>query len=262
MKFYMNIERKYGRSKTTILKQYANKISKASTLKPSRDFLLKCRKNAVIPKFIANSTVICSKFLNSNSMHFKKLNNIINEFQYKLLNVIIEDKHSQTNHSEKQLYTLQEEIINTFPTDIFHTFLKTQKSRYDNLQHKHKKRHIKKFNNIHNHIIQSLKLKIDKKSFVNLTNINVPTDIQWFLSLGTKFALPTDKRNFPLFKIITDTEEAIKSIMDHKVKDIARAKIANIITNHKNYQHKQTRNHINQTLKQINNNTIQFFKKT
>ena len=54
----------------------------------------------------------------------------------------------------------------------------------------------------------------------------VPENIQWILSLGKKFAIPTDKSNFSPIHIIADIEQGIQTILDEKDKHIARAKFA------------------------------------
>ena len=257
MGFYRNVETQYGKNRTTLLKQYAKNVNIATKILPSKVFLLKCRKWGIIPKFIINSTRNITGLLDKNSKYTKNLNTVITNFHRKLLNVVILDKCNHTQHTQNKIYTLQEEILNRFPSHFSHSFLTLQKTSKEKKLNTTKQRLIKKFDHLYNNLISKLNLTVDEKSLVNLTDVNVPIDVQWLLSLGPKFALPQSNTGFPVFDIITDSEEAIKTILDPKIKDIARAKIANIITKHR---HLQTNNMIDITINNIHINTQKFLR--
>lgn len=70
--------------------------------------------------------------------------------------------------------------------------------------------------------------------FCNKTTINIPTDIQWLLSLGPKYALPTENKNFPLFQFIADGENCIQTIKDKEKQEIERNNLTTLIRDHLN----------------------------
>ena len=65
---------------------------------------------------------------------------------------------------------------------------------------------------------------------------------------------------FPMFDVISDSEEAIKTIDDPKTREVARAKIASIIHNHKQILQSQQKNIITLTLQRIYFETKRFLK--
>lgn len=80
------------------------------------------------------------------------------------------------------------------------------------------------------------------------------------LSLGPKFALPSQHDDFPLFDFIADTEALIHTINETNSKDIARAKIVTIISNG-NISHDKRNNIIDLTIDNIVKDTKIFLKK-
>lgn len=143
------------------------------------------------------------------------------------------------------------------PFDIIDNFLQLQKHFYDKQIAKIEQTHTKKFNSLYNNLINTLNFNTDEKAIVNLTDVIVPSDIRWLLSLGPKFALPSKHDEFPLFDFIADTEALIQTIDEVKNKDIARAKITNILSN-ANCIHKRE-NIIDLTIDNIYKDTKKFF---
>lgn len=260
MKFFNNIEKHFGKQKLTLLKEYSKQVNNMSKLLPSKIFLLKCRKYSLTPKFIINSTKECTNTIKQNMLNCDELYDTVSMFQNKLLNIIIADKCKLIYRTNNKIFSLQEKILEIFPPYVSDSFLTMQKQYYDRQLQIHKTTHIKKFEHLHSRFLKSLNIKVGENDFVNLVNIDVPNEIQWLLSLGPSFALPHRATEFPLFKIITDSEEAIKPIRDHKVKEVARAKIAGIISQYKHIQYKHYHNAVNLTLLRIHNNAKKFLK--
>lgn len=244
-----------------LLKKYSKSINKKSRLNSTKKFLIRCRKYALIPKFVKNSTTNISRLLGNNSKYTYTLQKLITQFQQKILNIIITHQCALSRDADNAVYNLQEEILNTLPIHVADEFLLNQKTLSDELQNKNDTTHRKKFDELYNNIYKSLNLQTDDKAFVNLSTVSIPNDIRWLLSLGPKFALPSDNFDFPLFDVIADTEEIIKTISDSKSKDIARAKIASIVSSAEYTQCKQRKNIVNMTINRIYNNTVIFFKK-
>ncbi|XP_017480943.1 PREDICTED: uncharacterized protein LOC108370180 [Rhagoletis zephyria] len=68
----------------------------------------------------------------------------------------------------------------------------------------------------------------------NTTSIQIPTDIQWLLSLGPKHALPIDNKEFPLFKEIADGENYIQTIKDKEKQEMERNNLTTLPRDHLN----------------------------
>lgn len=258
MNYYKVIGRQYGKQKTELLKKYAKTVQRTAKMTSSRTFLIECRKHTIFPAFIEKSTKNIESLLGENSKYKSKLHKIIKKIREKLLSVLIKDKCYTTKRTKNELYTLQEEIINTLPDYITHDFLTKQKIFYRALSTKLKTTHDKKFNIINNRHISSLNLFTESNSFINLTNISVPDDVKWLLGLGSSFSV-TGHGEFPLIDVIADTEEIVKTIRDTRTRDIARARIANVIANaQKSYGRRK--NIVQRTITQIYSKCIKFCK--
>ncbi|XP_075170214.1 uncharacterized protein LOC142242511 [Haematobia irritans] len=68
--------------------------------------------------------------------------------------------------------------------------------------------------------------------FVNNTDKHIPPNIQWLLSLGPKFALPTTRTTFPLFNVIAEGEECIQTLENKEQQENARIKLVTLIDDH------------------------------
>lgn len=96
---------------------------------------------------------------------------------------------------------------------------KTQTTKYEKLRDKQK---------------QLLNIRGVPEWFYNTTTLQIPEDVQWLLSLGPKFALPTTKKEFPLLKIIADGENCIQTIKDKEKQEIERNNLTILIRDHLN----------------------------
>lgn len=258
MRFYSEIKKRYGTKKRTLLKEYARTVKKTAHTETTRNFLLECRKRSLIPNFIINSTKNIFRLLDSKSKCLTKLNKIIIHLHKKILNLLIHAICQTSRHTQNLLYTLQEEIIHTLPYDTSHQFLSKQKEFYTKKHAQITLTHSKKIDTMYNKQIQSLNLCTINKKFINLTDVNVPQDIQWLLGLGKKFAI-ANYGKFPLFDVIADTEEIVKTIKNFQHRDIVRARFANIITNARK-KYKQNTTNTQNIIKHIYDKCIKFCK--
>lgn len=261
--FYTGVRDKYGNDTAQLLKEYADTVKLTANTSSSQQFLLECRKYSLIPKFIQNSTTQVLKLINKQSRYTTELNKIVSGFHSKVLNVIIKDKCMQDMIVQNRLHSIEELVLynEVLPWDLADDFLRKQKKFFISSKAQAYTKHCKKFNRLYSNLIREFDLKTDDKSFVNLSDVEVPKDVEWLLSLGKKFALPHGKGDFPLFELIVDTEELVRSISDHKVKDIARARIANIIANTTQTCTKSHQNILDRLIAQIHRNTVKFIKR-
>ncbi|XP_037826543.1 uncharacterized protein LOC119614495 [Lucilia sericata] len=108
----------------------------------------------------------------------------------------------------------------------------SEETIYNNVKNNNDKRLIEKFETLRENGTAKLDMKHNKDWFVNRTEKIIPTNIQWLLSLGSKFALPNTRETFPLFKCITDGEQCIQTIEDKEQQEISRAKFVTLIDDH------------------------------
>lgn len=67
----------------------------------------------------------------------------------------------------------------------------------------------------------------------NKTNIEFPKESKWLLSLGKKFAIPTNPKKIPIAHLIAEVEECIKTIRDEKERDLARNRFTHRLIEYK-----------------------------
>lgn len=111
-------------------------------------------------------------------------------------------------------------------------FLCSENILYESIMSNKKTTHIKKLEKLKDEHAKEINMKFNEDWFVNKTNINIPTNIQWLLSLGPKFALPNTKTTFPLFKCIADGEECIQTIESREEQEKSRTKLVSLIDDH------------------------------
>lgn len=75
---------------------------------------------------------------------------------------------------------------------------------------------------------------MNNRWFVNKTDKDIPTEVQWILSLEQKHALPVKKEHFPTLKIIAEGEDLIQTIQGKEEQEIARTKLTTMIDSHLN----------------------------
>lgn len=121
-----------------------------------------------------------------------------------------------------------------FSSEEMNEFLEYENRIAVSLKEKVRNIHIKKYNSLQNIRKNEFDIKPNKKWFINKTNIDVPSDIQWIFSLGEKYILPTKKEEFPTLKMIADGEDLIQTIQKKEEQEIARNKLTIIIDNHIN----------------------------
>ncbi|GBP09267.1 hypothetical protein EVAR_68919_1 [Eumeta japonica] len=93
-------------------------------------------------------------------------------------------------------------------------FLRFEDKVAEKLVRKEKQIHKRKFDRLVSLQKSELGIKFNREWFVNKTNIDIPEDVQWILSLGQKYALPLDRKRFPMMKIITEGEDIIETVQD------------------------------------------------
>lgn len=95
-----------------------------------------------------------------------------------------------------------------------------------------KNKHICKLEELKTKQNRELNIKFNKEWFINKTKTDIPTNIQWILSLGPKHSLPNTNKDIPLFKCIAEGEDCIQTLPNKEKQEDARVKLVSLIDNH------------------------------
>lgn len=230
--FYQHIKFKHNNQACLYLKQYSTENSKLAKQTEKLKFLLSCKTFAVIPKHIKNSSKISNMF--NNTKNKKEAEKIENHFHNKVLkleikeaNIRIKEIKTTQSHSERSIRQILSE---TEANDFF----KIQRDSSQRLGEKIRETQKTKLDKLKNDMVEDFGFIYNEDWLVNNTNINLPEESKWLLSLGKKFALPVNTNNFSPINIIADLEQAVQTLTDETEKEIARTKIYKNIANHKN----------------------------
>lgn len=228
--FYAYITSIYGLQTQRIFKDYAKCTKKLANKIPQRIFLLRCRKAKLIPAFIQNMCRNINDVFLENNPNRRKLHRTVNNFQLKTLNLVISDKNDSIHHLESKLIKLQNKI-SEFSDPYIDQFITRQKSFKHTSIERLKTINVNKFNALKRRTFESLNFdtQLNQDWFVNLSNVAIPDEICWLLSLGHKFSLPIEQKDFPMFRFIADAENALAYGNDDESKEVKRSKIANIL---------------------------------
>ncbi|XP_037821221.1 uncharacterized protein LOC119610166 [Lucilia sericata] len=139
---------------------------------------------------------------------------------------------TRIHDNESRITKLRGIIDNRVEEHDCELFMLSEETIYNNVKDDNDKRLIEKFETLRENGTAKLDMKHNKDWFVNRTEKIIPTNIQWLLSLGSKFALPNTRETFPLFKCITDGEQCIQTIEDKEQQEISRAKFVTLIDDH------------------------------
>jgi len=192
-----------------ILLKFYKFYKKIKKFELSKLFLLKCRKFGFMPAFISNSTnKIIDSFKELDYIN-KKVNLTITNFHFKLLNLYIDGIVKKIQKFKRSFNDLESKVKEKIPNDIFKTLLNIFGENVEKIYSKICSRHSDKFDKLKIQFFSDNNIKLNDKWLINLTNLNIPLEVRWLLSLGKNFAVPTQIKNNDLFHIIADVESIL-----------------------------------------------------
>lgn len=236
MEFYAKIRSKYDNDTCSKLKKYSRNNISNTKHKNTLIFLLKCREFGLFPNFIKKSTANISYLFNfTNSKVDKGLQRKLflheQKFHNKLLNLAISHKYQQIEQYRQDIQDLKEQIINILTDNESSEFLNSQQNTQNKININTRNKQKSKLEKLKTSFKHKMGLCLQEKWFVNKTEVEFPDDMKWLLSMGHKFALPVKRDALPLFKIIADGEEMIKT-KEVGDQDSARSNITQILQHH------------------------------
>lgn len=237
MGFYQDIHRLFGYETMVNLKKWANINIKLAAVRNRKIFLLQCRRQGTIPTHIINNTRNIETLIDvHNGRTGQQVNSFAKRLKNKILNLEVKITHNNQNALERSLEQVQTTLVNTLPNDTLQEFIRRQTILYNKEFHKIKSTNINKLKNLERQIMQEIKIK--DNWLKNLSNVEIPQDINIFLSLGLKFCIAPTFNDISAVKILADVESLI-SKFDINKKNMFRAQVTNILTNFLHKPHKQ-----------------------
>ena len=284
--FLQNMKITYGFSTYKNLKQWTYQAKKYRRTIAHTEFLLRCRSNDLKPRYICRIYSNLRHFNFENRFTHYKFQRKINRLQTDILNLEIKNQHSKQKRLKDILKRLDSQLEYIIPEETINRFYETQKIsllKYDTYLKKNKDNKFKilfdeKYPDFNEHI------EIRNKWFKNISNMEIPKEVQELVSLGDKFSFKTNKfEKTERFEIVKNIESKLNFILklnegikkaEDKVPesrlDNIRQKTIDIITvqndthkktKHLDYIEKRNLNNLEMTNKFMEENKDIFFTK-
>lgn len=225
--FFQSIMEIVGKGRVNMMRDFLKTKLKVARAINKRNFLLRCRTEKIYSpsRSIKNTHQIDQQI-------FDRLSSF---FIFSIINQEIKETMSKIKNFESYLNSLQLPLSLNISSDILDNFNNYCDRLYEKEFSSIKMKHINKINlwtKRNNNEIQSIdQIDNQNKWLVNLTNVDVPPNVQNTLALGKKFNPPS--KIIPYEHIIAGIESAIYYCQENERNDI-RNKSVNIITNFKN----------------------------
>lgn len=229
--FYDYIGRKYNQQAKMMYKQYADindKICKAT----SRKFFLKeCKRIGLMPNHTAHFFKCPAYLVKENSRYIQHIQRIAINAGSKLLKVEIDDAIDSLKNLRKQNDDYKNWIVRSTQQCDYEQFFVSQKNYFYGKLKNLKKTSDKKINNLKLKQIPTMDTpNLNENWLVNLTDVQIPTEMQVLLSYGEKFSVHEEAHKTNFFHLIADIENAICTTIEGETpRNVARTDIAAMV---------------------------------
>lgn len=230
--YFAHIILKYDTTTCRTMKDYCNETKRRTQQHERLKFLLTCRDYGIIPNHTRHTTNKVTQIFQCNKT-LRKLDRILDKFHGKLLDLEISQTNVNITVINRKLHQIESYLQSNLTAEDYSSFIRKQNIRTKAMTTNIKKIQHKKIDTLKEKSLTKFGLNLNEHWFENRTEIEFPKECKWMLSLGKKFALPVNKRNFSPLHVIADVEQCIQNIDDEKEKEFCRTKIANRITNFK-----------------------------
>lgn len=230
MSYFQQMRQQHGNQTVKLLKDYMKITKRLASMTNRKIFLLKCRSNEVYPLHITSGIKNINTMLSNNTGHLaKKIETYNHRLQDKILTLEIKQTFVEIVHLESDRLALTNQIKAILPNHTAHNFLDRQKHISNKTFQHYKKSQTKKLQNLINK--QKQCISTQPKWIKNLTNTQIPPDIQQILTLGPKFTIPPNPKDVNIPRLLGDLEAIISDIKVESDRNLYRAKYTNILTN-------------------------------
>lgn len=215
---------------STILKKWINVSAKYERTGATLLFLANCKRANLIPDFLRKNRY---PFQIQNQSQAKKFSRIQNEYNRKILKLLISDTHYRLHVLKNQIRKIEVEMQIVFSRSFLENFFLSQNHKMRNIflsAHRNKEKKFMKLLSrlyppdsfLQTQINNSKKIFAPK--FVNCTDIYIPPNVIETLALGKSFAFPFSKLDKQ--KILVESISSLESGLMNFSQDL-REKIRN-----------------------------------
>lgn len=196
----------------------------------NRIFLLRCRKNGVYPKHIVNEVRCIYSLCQEKHPYNRRVSNIVEKLRHDILNLEIKIINWKIDKLRKNIAHHKNVIGDSVPHDVVNNFMKYQDKFFHLTFRRVRDCNVKKFHQL-TKLVTIPSLITQSSWFMNLTTKQIPDFVTKLLSLGPKFSLPYDIKDFPWLDLLSDIENFIMShdSLNNDDKNGLRATLCNII---------------------------------
>lgn len=225
--YFSNIEWEYGITCKRTFKAYSKNHKKIVNTTKTKDFLIKCRKNLIIPSFIQHRT---NNILKSRiRLTQRRYTNYICKINRKILNFEITDKIVHIHKLSRSASYLRSKMFKLAPQHIVNSYIHNIKLNYFRYRENITRKINEKYERLEKE--QTPSIYYNKDRLKNLSDIELPKDVEMILSFGPKFTVYQSKPEIPLANLITDIEYIVKTNQNENLHNEIRGKAATIISN-------------------------------
>lgn len=223
-----NIERNFGRDTKKLMKKCLNLTESVAHLENQAFFHNKCRSKNLMPRSYRYTFGPMVQ-----GVHPALLTNLAKDLRRRILSARSKSYYIYLKAARTDLSNVIEMIKTTVPEEIATDFLQHNEAFYIRKCEAQKlelndKFHKIKAENIKRHFSN---MKINENWIKNLTDVDVPTNVKYVLSLGEKFAVKKKLNRHATIDTIARIEAAT-SHLTNALKNEIRCKTSNILTNH------------------------------
>ena len=236
MGFYQDITNDFGRHTAVLMKRWSSFNIKLANGINRRNFLLRCRRNSILPRHIQDATKTMKNMLHTTHWNVsEEMHRHMFRLSKKNLNMEIKVCYCNTAKIKSIIHSIKEQLKDSLPTHILNEFSRRLNMAYDRRFSNVKKANLLKFNGLKQLSLSNAeKLFLNNSGwFKNLSDVDIPTEVSDFLSLGPKFGVSPTGLNLHIKHFLADIEDIIYEVPDQN-KNILRANITNNITNFQN----------------------------
>jgi hypothetical protein len=207
--------------------------TKSSKTKERLTFLIKCRKNKIIPKFLLTKTNKMFKHIN-NRPHPYNFDNFREKIKKKFLDIEIKITAYTVRKTNKQIVRNMNNLKNILPHNTYDSFHNCQRKKSDNISKRTKFTLENKFQNLIDQQPSEADVIYDEQNIINLTSIELPIEVKILLSFGPTFSPPVPVKDCPYLKILSDIEHTINNYIKPWLHNEMRANITEKLTKYMN----------------------------
>lgn len=240
--YYAELQYEYGITCKVTCKRYNNNYRAISRTINTRNVLIECRQQKILPTFIINRTKNLIPQTNTNDGAYGRIVQLIHKTNKHILNFEISHINRKIKYLKQKSKNLHNKLFRLAPQHIVNKFINNIRNPSRFSKTLKTEQNDNKLTNKLNKLIQQQTphISYNKDWLKNLSSIQIPEDVNMILSLGPKFAVGQLKNEIPVNKIIADVEQIIPSFNEKENHNIIRGRVASIIS-----QHLQKSKHLN-----------------